>query len=339
MIEGYGKKRNMAKKYDNIPIELTTLTFNDVESKDRRQLHGRDVEINTDSLRTGDRVYMIITQKEQAVVAMEDSDKPLDDSMTKNRRIIEVLSEGPKLTTISTVNENRDSFRSIAGYAEEPLLPLSKACAPLVNILPNLYFYVQMALNETPEVPPDGLTIDESAAIRLYTIEWFEPHQSLYSMLNHTLKDDREHLHPYYKYMKLFLTALVKLPCVPPSIVWRGVNTNMSADFPPDTHVTLWPVSSCTSRLLALENNTYLSSTGSRTLFSIETINGRKIRAHSHYVTEDEILLLPGTHMIVQSQLSPAPDLHIIHLKQVIPNEMLLALPFEGTVNITNHLF
>jgi hypothetical protein len=43
--------------------------------------------------------------------------------------------------------------------------------------------------------------------------------------------------------------------------------------------------------------------------------------------------------MIVQSQLSPAPDLHIIHLKQVIPNEMLLELPFEGTVNISNHLF
>jgi hypothetical protein len=338
-MEGYGKKRKLAKKYVNVPIELTTLTSNDAESNDRRQLIGKDVEVNTDLRRIGDRVYVTMTKKEQVVVTVDGSDNVLLDSMTKNRRIIETSSEGPKLTTISTVNDTREGFNSIVGYAEEPLLPLSKACAPLVNILHNLYFYVQMALNETPEVPPDGLTIDESAAIRLYTIEWDKPHQSLYSMLNQTLKNDREHLQPYFKYMKLFLTALVKLPCVPPSIVWRGVNTNMSADFPPDTPVTLWPVSSCTERLLVLENNTYLSSSGSRTLFSIETINGRKIRAHSHFVTEDEILLLPGTHMIVQSQLSPAPDLHIIHLKQVIPKEMLLKPPFEGIVNITNHLF
>ena len=81
----------------------------------------------------------------------------------------------------------------------------------------------------------------------------------------------------------------------------------------------------------------YLGNTGDRTLFSVEAINGRSIRAHSHYVTEDEILLLPGTHMIVQSQMSPAADLHIIHLKQVVPKEMLLEPPFEGNLNTSNH--
>jgi hypothetical protein len=34
--------------------------------------------------------------------------------------------------------------------------------------------------------------------------------------------------------------------------------------------------------------------------------------------------------MEVQSQLSPAPGLHIIHLKQIKPIETLLELPFEG---------
>jgi hypothetical protein len=226
------------------------------------------------------------------------------------------------------------------GYAEEPLLPLFEACAPLTNILHNLSFYVQMALNETLEQPPDGLTVDESAAIRLYTIEWDSPHRSLYSMLNHTLKyDDRENLRPYFKYLKLFVTALVKLPCVPQLTVWRGVTKNLSADFPPGTRVTWWAFSSCTTQLTVLENNMYLGNTGNRTLFSVEAINGRTIRAHSHFVTEDEILLLPGTHMIVQSQLSPAPDLHIIHLKQVKPEQMLLQPPFEGNLSIFNNLF
>ncbi len=81
----------------------------------------------------------------------------------------------------------------------------------------------------------------------------------------------------------------------------------------------------------------YLGNTGDRTLFSVEVINGRTVRDHSHFVTEDEILLLPGTHMIVQSQFSPAPELHIIHLKQVIPEEVLLEPPFEGNLDVFNH--
>jgi len=136
--------------------------------------------------------------------------------------------------------------------------------------------------------------------------------------------------------MKLFLTALVKLPCLPPATVWRGVTKNVSADFPPGTPVTWWAFSSCTTELTVLENNMYLGNTGNRTLFSVETINGRTVRAHSHFVTEDEILLLPGTHMIVQSQFSPGSDLHIIHLKQVVPKEVLLEPPFEGNFNIFN---
>jgi hypothetical protein len=83
----------------------------------------------------------------------------------------------------------------------------------------------------------------------------------------------------------------------------------------------------------------YLGNTGDRTLFSVEVINGRTISAHSHFVTEDELLLLPGTHMVVQSQFSPAPELHIIHLKQVIPEEVLLEPPFEGIFYIFNLFF
>jgi hypothetical protein len=59
-------------------------------------------------------------------------------------------------------------------------------------------------------------------------------------------------------------------------------------------------------------------------------MNGRTIKAHSHFVTEDEILLFSGTHMVVQSQLSPAPELVIVHLKQVIPEESTLEVPFQG---------
>jgi hypothetical protein len=282
---------------------------------------------------------LVIDQRQMAV-AMELSSHALNTSLTSNHRVVDVIAEELNSRTTNIINDVRADLGPIVGYADEPLLPLFKACAPLTDIIHNLSFYVQMALNETPEVPPDELTIDESAAIRLYTIEWDRPHRSLYSMLNHTLKnDDREHLRPYFKYLKLFLTALAKLPCVPQLTIWRGVTKNLSAEFPPGTPVTWWAFSSCTTELTVLESNMYLGNTGDRTLFSVEAINGRTVRAHSHFVTEDEILLLPGTHMIVQSQFSPAPDLHIIHLKQVVPEEVLLEPPFEGSLNIYKYLF
>ncbi|CAF1595524.1 unnamed protein product, partial [Adineta steineri] len=76
----------------------------------------------------------------------------------------------------NTKKINKENLKSdgkdpspILGYAEEPLLPLAQACAPLNDIFHNLSFYVDVALKETPEQPPDGLTVNESAAIRLYT--------------------------------------------------------------------------------------------------------------------------------------------------------------------------
>ena len=244
--------------------------------------------------------------------------------------MIDAEQEQEQTTIYSTIN-NEANIDPIIGYSEVPLLPLAKACAPLVNIIYNILFYVQLAIHKTPEEPPDGLTIDESASIRLYTMEWQKPHQSLYSMLNYTLKTgDRKDLQPYFRYLKLFLTAVAKLPCISSRTVWRGVTKDLSANFTPDASVTWWGFSSCTSTMTVLASSTYLGNTGPRTLFSIEAINGRTIRAHSDFVSEDEILLLPGTHMIVQSKLKPAVDLHIIHLKQVIPKKTLLELPFKG---------
>ena len=262
-----------------------------------------------------------------------------DSPIRRSHRVVDVIEER-SVAKISNINDIKTDLEPITGYAEEPLLPLSEACSPLINILHDLSLYVQMAIDETPEQPPDGLTINESAAVRLYTMEWHKPHPSLYKMFNLALRDtDRDNLRPYFKYMKLFLTALVKLPCVATTTVWRGVTIDMSANFAPDTTVTWWSFSSCTTQLPVLENNMYLGKAGKRTLFSVEAINARTLRAHSHFPTEDEVILLPGTHMVVQTQFNPAPDLHVIHLKQLIPEEVLLEPPFEGNFTISNQVF
>jgi hypothetical protein len=256
----------------------------------------------------------------------------------KDRRLIEGALQEPNIQITSTVKHVQEPLEPIIGYANEPLLPLAEACAPLIDIICDLSTHIRLAIDGTPENPSDGLTFDESAAIRLYTMEWDEPHASLYSRLNSTLKkSNRENLRPYFKYLKLLLTALVKLPCAPLQTIWRGVNKDQSKDFPAGTSVTWWAFSSCTTSLTVLENSVYLSNAGERTLFSVEAMNGRIIRAHSYFDYEDEILLLPGTYMEVHSQITPAPDLHIIHLKQHTPTTTLLELPFEGSDTVINH--
>ena len=93
--------------------------------------------------------------------------------------------------------------------------------------------------------PTDGLTQDESAAICLYTMEWdngtTEPYNSLYAHLNQTLKKaDRNKLRPRFRYLKLLLIALPKLPSVSHEMIWCGVSQDISADYSPETESTWW---------------------------------------------------------------------------------------------------
>ena len=67
--------------------------------------------------------------------------------------------------------------------------------------------------------------------------------QVLYSHLNRTLKlVDRTKLRPWFRYLKLFLTALAKLPPAPRQTVWRGVKKNHSDEYAPGTIVTWWAI-------------------------------------------------------------------------------------------------
>lgn len=362
MTTDHDETKQMQGKYSRVSIELSIIKFNDEQWNELQPVMSNDTDVNTEQIETisddemanenvaisRDSSHIFDTllnsnrrqtsQRRRVTLPVDDAGNLPVNSMSRNRRVVELSIEEFNVSTAKTIGDINAELGPVVGYAEEPLLPLYKACAPLTGLLHNLYFYIQIARNETPEVPADGLTIDESAAIRLYTIEWDEPHRSLYWMLNRTLQnDDRTHLRPYFKFIKLFLTALAKLPCAPPSTVWRGVTEDVRTDFPCNASVTMWGFSSCTTALPVLQNNIYLGDTGSRTLFSIEVINARKICAHSHFPTEDEVLLLPGTLMIVQSQFSPASDLHLIHLKQIIPEEVLLEPPFEGIFTIIIH--
>ena len=110
-------------------------------------------------------------------------------------------------------DELKQMLTPISGYEDEPLLRLDQACKPLGKILnKELDQNIKIATWNSTE-PEDGLTPDESASIQLYTMEWKKPEDSLYAVLNQTLRSaDRKKLQPWFKYLKLFFTALYKLP-------------------------------------------------------------------------------------------------------------------------------
>jgi hypothetical protein len=214
----------------------------------------------------------------------------------------------------------------LAGYAKLPLQTLEKAVEPLkfrvTNVLQSVYVAKQNTTNGT-----QGLTHDESASIQLYTLESNDG-LSFYQYLNRLLRaEDRFVLRPLFPYLKLFLTALFKLPSMK-GTVWRGIRANVSAEYSEGECFTWWAVTSCTRTIAVLESPMYVGTTGDRTIFSIETTNGRVVSEHSFFKEEEEIILLPGTCFKTLSKFSPGSGLTIIHVQEVIPPYPMLEPPF-----------
>jgi hypothetical protein len=173
--------------------------------------------------------------------------------------------------------------------------------------------------------PTDGLTPDESSAIHLYTMQWPEPHPSLFTLLNERLRSkNRNTLISWFLFLKLFFTALYKLPSLK-GVIYRGVRGNLSDQYD-DDHFW-WGTSSCTKTMNVME--TFVGSEGDRTIFNIECINGKSIQSHSHFKEENEILLMPGSYFQVVSKWKPAKGLYIIQLQEKVPPYPTMAPPFD----------
>jgi hypothetical protein len=199
-----------------------------------------------------------------------------------------------------------------------PLVSLEEAIKPLISILPDIRRKVHTAKLRSKN-PADGLTPDESAAIVLYTMEWEPQDQCLYFALNARLRAaDRNMLKPWFLYLKLILTGLSRLPSVQRT-VYRGVKLDLTSKHYQGQQFFWWGFSSCTTSVNILKSDQYLGSSGIRTFFIIDCANGKDIQRHSYYEKEEEILLLPATYFEVKSLFEMAPDLHVVQLKEIVP--------------------
>ena len=220
--------------------------------------------------------------------------------------------------------EPEQTLTPIEGYETVPLVSLKEAVLPIKSLLHNADAMVETAKRSSRK-PVDGLTSDESAAIRLYTMQWPKPHLSLYTLLNQNLRsENRGSLISWFLFLKLFLTALYKLPSFK-GIIWRGVHENLTDQY--DEDQIWWGVSSCTETIEILE--TFIGRSKARTIFTIECVNGKAIRDHSYFKKENEILLMPGTYLKVIGKWNPASDFHMIHLRETTPPYTTIVPPFD----------
>ena len=229
---------------------------------------------------------------------------------------------------IDVDKEPTKTLLPIEGYEKKPLLSLKDAVTAIETPIHNLEKMVWTA-ERNCRSPADGLTVDESASIHLYSMESPDQHASFYSLLNEKLRSEkRKELTSWYSYMKLFLTALHKLPSLK-MIVWRGIRGNVHLSYEKNSTCIWWGVSSCTETMDVMKK--FLRDCDHRTIFMIECIHGKKIKPHAFYPTEDEIILMPGTYLRVIDKSRVSSDLDIIHLREEIPPFPFLASPINSS--------
>jgi hypothetical protein len=215
----------------------------------------------------------------------------------------------------------------IQGYEGMPFVTLEEAVSRLEDDIPGIRTYAVEAKKKCSNPPADGLTIDESASIRLYTKEWPKGQKSLYSEMNRVLRDaNRENVKKYFRYIKLFITSLCKIPSTQRKL-FRGVKLNLSDQYRQGQSIIWWAFSSCTDRIEVLEKPQFCGKTGERTIFEIQCVSTKDVRKHSAFPQECELLLIAATQLKVISSFNAGNGLHTITLKEIEPAYPLIEKP------------
>jgi hypothetical protein len=195
----------------------------------------------------------------------------------------------------------------LVGIKEVPLVSLKVAIGALRGGPHNKLFeslkgiVLTAALAKVAPILEGGkyptMTLDEAATIYLYTMETL-----LYGTLNDALSsEDAIAIAPFKPYIKLFLTALYKLP-IEKHTVYRGRNIDKISDYKEDKVLIWWTFSSSSRRDgVAHSFAEKKKEKGLSAKFIIENVPCVNIEGLSDYPGEYERLLLPCTSLKVLS--------------------------------------
>jgi hypothetical protein len=208
--------------------------------------------------------------------------------------------------SLSELHEANDT--PISGYEELPVLTLEEAVEKITPPISCIMGSVSTAKKKCNRLST-LLTWDESAAIYLYTMS-----TPFISSLNASLRAENRHtLKPWFAFLKLFITALEKLPSTKKTI-WRGVSEEVDLLFVNDDIHIWWSINSCSMTLDMVQP--FLGDKG--TLFAIDAIDGKDISAFSAFPAEQEVILMPGTRVRAKGKpLNFIDRLRVVHLEEI----------------------
>eukprot|EP01124_Arcella_intermedia_P030226 TRINITY_DN6565_c0_g1_i2.p1 TRINITY_DN6565_c0_g1~~TRINITY_DN6565_c0_g1_i2.p1 ORF type:complete len:630 (-),score=149.67 TRINITY_DN6565_c0_g1_i2:8-1897(-) len=221
-----------------------------------------------------------------------------------------------------------ESYSLEGGKQSNPILgfdileckTLDSAIQPLINVIP----LIQEHASKAEENMKKAFGKDYNpgcAAINLYTQEWDSTTESLYHVLNAIMRDNSmdakeksTKLKCFHPFLSLFFSRVKTLPKVT-GIVYRGVNLDLRDMYSVGSKHTWWSFTSCTQVVNAMEE--FLGNDGPRTLFDIKAVKGVNISQYSLFPDESEIILLPGTKLVVKSVLDLGNNLFLVQLEEI----------------------
>lgn len=245
-------------------------------------------------------------------------------------------------------SEIREDFVPLRGWQAVPLKDLLQVVEPLVgHIVPEIREFALDSLEFATSflrrhggVDPNGLSLQQIAVLNLYTKENLgQPGLSFHSVLNRALHSrDRSAVVPFLPYLRLFLDAAGQMPNAGPCKLWRGLKQQPAGgeeSFAIGSFFHWWGFSSATRNARVLANPRFFGSSGARTLFSLECINGIEISMYSDY-PEEEVLLLPGARFQVEQTMPPEITSGVLQivLKQVACRHDLLNFVAPNTTGV-----
>ena len=164
-----------------------------------------------------------VSQKSPETVISEEI-KPFSPILPEDKPLPIVPKPSPVKWYHKVGISTSDPLLLIRGYEEEPVVSLEEALKPFDGKIEYLAAQINQAKTTCHYPSEHGLTHDESAAIYLNSMQG--DNKSVYEHLEEAWEEarkpnDRSHMVPWFRYLKLLRSALNKLPDVEGE-VWQG---------------------------------------------------------------------------------------------------------------------
>jgi hypothetical protein len=227
------------------------------------------------------------------------------------------------LVDASEICTSPNSKNPLAGLSAVPTLSLMAAamqahahCGGDVNMRAAVKAATVFAAQRARTNKLGPLSKAEAAVINLYTQQKF--HRFVNGALNGHGKGGLDALHRYLPYIKLLNAALLKLPPQSNTIVYRGCLHSLQTLIPDATvgKKGVWWCFTSTSRDKEVRKR--FAPTREGTLYQIVSNDGRDISQYSSYPEEKEILLLPGSQLVIDN-ICPYGENAEVQMQQLVP--------------------